>query len=208
MAQGNGAALARYTRYTWMAENVDAPYQQLVAALGSGAFEDVVARLQQEVDLLFVNAYYELWPAANVVAIPSHSYTYLFDVHHERMVGVYGLVSTTTEKRDAARMKGFIGGFTKIEPYKDYDKGHYIAHTLNGDLDQNLYPQLREFNRGWSKEGKVFRSMERYCASNPGCFLFTRPLYADDSWIPAELDYGIYRTDQTLWAERFQNRKK
>jgi len=121
-----------------------------------------------------------------------------------RVVAVYGRSKVNTQKRDVSRMKGFIGPSSKVFG-ANYDKGHFFAHSLGGGLDINLFPQRRDINRGWSKRGKVFREMEKYCAQNPGTFCFSRPIYCDGSWKPCLLEYGIVFDVGALWVERFEN---
>lgn len=40
-----------------------------------------------------------------------------------------------------------------------YDKGYFIGHAIGGALHINLFPQTKEINRGWSKEGKKYTEM-------------------------------------------------
>jgi hypothetical protein len=47
--------------------------------------------------------------------------------------------------------------------------------------------------------------MERYAATHPGTFAFSRLIYADHTWVPAALEYGVLLPDATLWVERFPN---
>lgn len=80
-----------------------------------------------------------------------------------------------------------------------------FAHASGGELDINLFPQRRDLNRGWSAEGKRFRRMEKWVAKRPGTFHVHRPLYADESWVPAWLEYAVWR-EGAWWVERFDNR--
>lgn len=90
-----------------------------------------------------------------------------------------------------------------------WDKGHFIAHSIGGAVDRaeiNIFTQRRDLNRGWSEEGKTFRAMEEYCLERPGTFCFARPLYSDGSSRPTFLEFGLCKSDGTLWVERFDNR--
>ena len=80
-----------------------------------------------------------------------------------------------------------------------------MARSIGGGLDVNVFLQERNLNRGWSPQGKVYRQMERYCAEQPGTFCFSRPIYTDGSSIPRWLEFGLLRTDRTLWVEVFDN---
>ena len=41
--------------------------------------------------------------------------------------------------------------------------------------------------------------------SNRGTFCFSRPIYVDGSSVPRWLEFGLLKTDQTLWVEIFEN---
>jgi hypothetical protein len=71
----------------------------------------------------------------------------------------------------------------------------------------NVFVQRRDLNRGWSVAGKRFRSMEKYCSSNPGTFCFSRPIYsfADGSSKPVAVEFGVLKADGELWVEVFDN---
>lgn len=71
------------------------------------------------------------------------------------------------------------------------DLGHFIPHSAGGPADINLFQQDRRLNRGWSLQGKAYRSMERYIAEHPGLFHFSRAVYADDTTIPRYLEIGV-----------------
>lgn len=73
-------------------------------------------------------------------------------------------------------------------------------------LELNVFVQRRDLNRGWSTEGRRYREMEKYCVLHPGTFCFSRPLYADETAIPAFLEFGILKPDGELWVECFDNR--
>jgi hypothetical protein len=69
-------------------------------------------------------------------------------------------------------------------------------------MDMNLFPQRRDLNRGWSAQGKRYRAMERHLAAHPGTFFYHRPIYTDDTWVPAELELAILRPDNEWWIDR------
>lgn len=193
-------------------------YYEIFASITEGDYDETVKFIEENISKLFIEDYNVQFPKSEILKFIVNGYTYLFSLNEdsesnniemeERIVGVYGRISRTNTMRDSSRMKGFIGQFTKLDKYKDFDKGHFISHKINGNLDQNLYPQLKELNRGWSKQGKLFRSMERYSEQNPDAFLFTRPIYTDLSWIPRFIDYGIFTKEFGLLLNRFDNKKK
>ena len=119
----------------------------------------------------------------NILQLEDHGFEFLFDFGSElvaqgrvgtdqasedRVVAVFGRSVGSSGKRDASRMRGFLGGPIMRKDGVTSDKGHFIGHSLGGGLDVNLFPQRRDVNRGWSKQGRVFREMERYCAARPG----------------------------------------
>jgi len=125
-----------------------------------------------------------------------------------RVVAALGRSTPTTQCRDDYRLRGWIG---PTETYfgKRWDKGHFIAHSIGGEVDRsevNVFVQRRDLNRGWSAAGKRFRTMEQYCSANPGTFCFNRPLYTDGSARPAMLEFGILTSDGDIWVELFDNR--
>ena len=130
------------------------------------------------------------------------------DSIESRMVAATGTSSPKNGKRDDYRLKGWLGK-TETVFGKQWDKGHFIAHSIGGAIDSieiNAYPQIRALNRGWSEEGKIFRKMETYCFEHPGTFCFTRPIYKDQTYRPADLEFAILKNDKTLWTETFNNR--
>jgi hypothetical protein len=67
---------------------------------------------------------------------------------------------------------------------------------------------MRELNRGLSPQGKLFRSMERYIQQNEGVFYFVRPIYSDLTWMPDQIDIGIFTKEKGLLLNRFDNRRR
>jgi hypothetical protein len=130
-------------------------------------------------------------------------------VFEGRIVAAFGHSQPQRIKRDDGRLRGWLGP-TEKRFGRRWDKGHFIAHSIGGAVDQwelNVFAQLREVNRGWSLAGKRFRLMEKYCFDNPNTFCFSRPiyLYTDGSAAPAALEFGILKADGTLWVEVFAN---
>lgn len=153
----------------------------------------------------------------NLVRFPFRSFEYICDIYsdlealgevpydqtiEDRVVGVLGTSSSALEKRGSSRGWG--------EPPEEFvgterDKGHFMAHCIGGGLHMNFFSQDRGLNRGWSSQGKLYRQMETYCYRQPGTFCFSRPIYADGSSVPRWLEFGLLKTDQTLWVEVFEN---
>jgi hypothetical protein len=81
-----------------------------------------------------------------------------------------------------------------------------MSHRQGGGLDINLFPQRADVNQGRSTQGKTYRAMERACVANPGTFCFSRPIYDDQTWVPAELDYGVLYSPRTVDVRTFPNK--
>jgi hypothetical protein len=135
---------------------------------------------------------------------------YLFDLssahdlpQEDRTVAAWALTPASVNRRDAAYQRGFpmspgAGGAA-------VDRGHIIPHLSGGEFGPNIFRQDRALNRGWSKEGKRYRSLEREAAVTPGTFYFGHLIYFDDTAYPAEIETGLLRVDR-LHVERFNNR--
>jgi hypothetical protein len=127
--------------------------------------------------------------------------------HEARVVAAYGISAPQRMDRDNFRLNGWVGR-TETLFGSQWDKGHFIAHSIGGAVDKcelNVFVQNRKLNRGWSAQGKLYRQMEKFCFRNPGAFCFSRPLYSDGSAKPRWLEYGILKPDGTLWIEIFDN---
>jgi hypothetical protein len=120
------------------------------------------------------HAYMERQPDANLFEITQSHVIFVWDMQAERVVLVFGLSAAPHGRRDASRMRGFpdpnpstqrVGANGALA-----DRGHFVAHTAGGSLDMNLFPQRRDLNRGWSREGKQYRAMKQYLADHPGTF--------------------------------------
>jgi hypothetical protein len=157
---------------------------------------------------------------ANILSIDKGSFTYIYDFaddstwmcpdreRQSRLVAVSGFSCRPQNARDDGRLKGWLGKTT--DRFGDtFDKGHFIAHSIGGQVDQwemNVFAQRRDLNRGWSIEGRRYTSMEKFCASNSGVLVFSRPIYEDTTDRPAELEFGVLKKDGVFWVDRFNNR--
>lgn len=186
------------------AEHID--YAQIVDRAGS--IDDAIADLED----VWADAYRVVNPDAKLYTIELESVTYLFDhvesdddgdsiaeLRASRVVAAWGVSSTPSAPRDTSRMRGH-----PRPGRQDDDRGHLVALASGGGYDINLIPQDARLNRGRTPEGKRFRAMERFCAANPGTPFFIRPVYADDSDRPAEIEFGILKAEGPDIA-RFRN---
>ncbi|HEY4848782.1 MAG TPA: hypothetical protein VIH87_13610 [Methylocella sp.] len=91
-----------------------------------------------------------------------------------------------------------------------YDRGHFMSHKQGGGLDINLFPQRADINQGHGRLGAHYRAMEKECVhqaeQGAPVFCFSRPIYDDESWVPAKLDYGIIYGPQRISVATFPNK--
>lgn len=186
-------------------------------------YEEMVENLIEDLTIEWAYHYRTLKgkfeASSDIVIIKLLTFEYLYDCKQilvgkneeveveARTVVAYGRTNPAPNLRDDARLKWLLGS-TEKNFGKEWDKGHFIANSIGGRVlkhEVNVFPQLRRLNRGWSKEGKVFRSMERYCSQNQDIFCFHRPIYLDLSIIPTYLEFGILLPDGTFWIELFNN---
>ena len=186
---------------------------------------DVVEFLSKELPYRWRDAYLQMTShPTDIVRWRRGSFEYIYDDYasleakggvpydpkaEARLVAALGRSVPQKTVRDDYRLRGWVGGTEKMFG-QGWDKGHFIAHSIGGaveGLEANVFVQRRELNRGWSKEGRRFREMEKYCVLNPGTFCFSRPLYADQTAKPAFLEYGVLKRDGDLWVARFDNRQ-
>jgi hypothetical protein len=131
-----------------------------------------------------------------LVEVDQGQLTYLFDIAHARVVGVYGRASAPTSDYPKTRMRGF----PLPRSAKHMVRGHLAAHTLGGGTDINLVPQEASLN-----VSSAWRAFERWAQSRAGAFVAIEVIYADDSQTPAALVY-LVADDDELRYERFENR--
>ena len=175
----------------------------------------------QEVNLglLAENVLSEIWICSygkqsllspSILSISLEGFTFLWDETYERVVVAYGVSSHNSQSPKRIREKSRIAYYYRnfIRRYQNNsatDTGHFIAHSFGGGLDINLFPQKRDVNRGYSPEGIAYRKMENSILNNPGSFLFSRPLYYDETWRPLYIEYGIQHPGKPPCIQVFTN---
>jgi len=191
-------------------------YANILGGFHGDLMDDVVSFLRDVLPEKWCERYRKMTSGeTNILHFVDSSFDFLFDFTSElstqeesaedRVVAVYGKSRQQDTKRDASRIRGFLGGPFRLPEGGKHDKGHFIGHVLGGGLDVNLFPQRTVVNRGWSETGKTYRAMERYCAKNVGTFCFSCPLYGDRTWIPTSIEYGLLVDKRELWVELFDN---
>jgi hypothetical protein len=194
-------------------------YYSIFSHLPDEDYEGCVTYLKKQLEYLFTDEYQENFFNDDIRLFEDTKkrfYTFLFDCTDDyegdgdsrsaRVVGVFGRSTIKSTAIYRRRQYEFVGSFSKIPGYEAYDKGHFIPHSNDGQPDHNLYPQLRELNRGWSLQGKLYRSMERYCQQNEGTFFFVRPIYSTLNWFADQIDFGIFTQERGLLLNRFNNK--
>ena len=95
------------------------------------------------------------------------TFSYLFDIAPQRLIAAWGVShGKFAGPRDDARMAGHPRGGGPL-----YHRGHAIAHTLGGQTDINLVPQLGSVNIG------PFRVLEKRAVATPGALYFSYWMY-------------------------------
>lgn len=178
---------------------------------------DVTAYLRHTLPALWFDAYCAMTPrVTNVLRFTHGTFEYLYDdyatleatgagvrddIAEARLVAAVGISSPADRKRDDSRLRGWLGPTGRVLG-DEWDKGHFIAHSIGGAVDgleANVFVQRRRVNRGG------YRTMERYCADHPGVFCFSRPIYTDPSARPTSVEFGVLTPAGALWIQTFEN---
>ena len=201
-------------------EDYEINFSELLSHVSDVDIEAKIAFLAEELPHEFHEKYLIMTPRiTNLCRYFFKGFEYIYDDYSQlektgvvpysptiesRVVGVLGRSQPTLERRDASRLQGWVG---QTEKYfgENTDKGHFMAHTIGGGLEVNIFAQRRDINRGWSERGKIFRSMEKYCAQHPATFCFNRPFYSDDTSRPYHIEFGVLIESGELWVEKFEN---
>jgi hypothetical protein len=190
-------------------------YAEILARAPAFPPAELIGFLKEELPPAWLAAYKHMCRGpTNVLAVPVSGFEYMFDysselvvtgevaeneVQEDRVVAAHGISKAPARTRDASRIRGFPSDADRG------DRGHFLAHSAGGGLEINLFHQAASLNRGWSTSGKIYRSMERYCARNPGTYFFSRPVYHDQTARPTSVEFGILKSDRTMWIELFTN---
>jgi hypothetical protein len=210
--RNSGTTHGRHGRWT-MDATFAIDYNHGLATLEGQPYAAIVAAMRGELPHVWRARYERMCVGpANVLVVTATGFEYLFDfcselVAHgtlaagreDRVVAAYGRSTHAIGARPSSRLAGFPGSDGRG------DRGHFIAHAAGGGADINLFHQEAFLNRGWSPEGQGYRAMERYVARYPGLFCFSRPIYTDESARPSHIEFGVLRSERTLWVEVFTN---
>jgi hypothetical protein len=201
-----------------------ADYASLLTDVDGCPVEEVIAYMAEQLPFVWRDTYLAMMTRpTNIVRFQRDAFTYIYDdyasvessgavpydaVMEARLIAAYGCSAPKKGSTDEARRKGWIGPSKKMFG-PGWDKGHFIANSIGGAVDQsevNVFVQRSELNQGRSIAGRRYREMEKYCAANPATFCFSRPIYSDQTARPAFIEFGVLKNDATLWVECFDNR--
>jgi hypothetical protein len=193
-------------------------HEAVLSSAGPRSAASLVQLLRESLPSIWRNVYLStITHEPNLVRFRHGEFEYICDLYSQlevtgsvpydqtvsdRVIGAFGCSSRAQERRKAR-----IDRINLSEELEDTprDDGHFMAHSIGGGLDVNLFSQNRQLNRGWSAQGKIYRRMEKYCREQEGTFCFSRPIYADGSNVPRWLEFGVLKVDGTLWVEVFDN---
>lgn len=123
--------------------------------------------------------------------------------HEARIVFIWAITSTPDETRDSNYQKGYP--IKEVCAGRLLDRGHFIPFSGGGRFGPNMYQQDRALNRGWSNEGRAFRSIELAATQSPDSLYFVKPHYVDNSAFPACIEVGAL-VNGILTTGVFRNR--
>jgi len=118
----------------------------------------------------------------NLVRLRYRTFDYICDVYSQlelagsvpfdqtiadRVIGVLGTSSGAQQNRGARRTRGEL---TEELQGTLRDDGHFMAHSIGGGFDVNLFSQDRRLNRGWSPQGKIFVRWKNIATSRRALF--------------------------------------
>lgn len=201
-----------------MTSSID--YTNLPTAHSIHSVKDLRQLFWDEICWQWVDEYEKRFPEHGEITLQNF-YSFCFVIDHvwdhleapglpeTRVLGCFGISGAdAVNTGNRATMRSYWGSMTKAYGHLGckFDKGHFIAHGFGGPIDVNLFPQIRDVNRGWCAEGKQYRAMERFVASNPGTLVFSRPVYDDLSCCPHWLEYGYCEENMKITTAIFPNR--
>ncbi len=124
--------------------------------------------------------------------------------HADRTLLAIGHPEPPRELRDVVYQRGYL--LPDLFAGRPVDRGHLIPYTGGGQYGPNLFVQDRALNRGWSRDGRGYRALERAAvAGAPTALMFARPVYVDDTDVPGSIDLGV-ATAIDVAVHRFRNR--
>jgi hypothetical protein len=159
------------------------PVASTVRSVRDGQAQGAWDRVEERLIQLWLDDYERLHPTTDIVETTTAGFSYLFDIHAQRLIAAWGVSKGRhAGARDASRMAGH-----PLSAGPRYHRGHAIPHTLGGPTDINLVPQLGKVNVG------PFRPLERRAVATVGSFYFTYWQYRNSSTqTPSGVDQGLF----------------
>lgn len=181
------------------------------AALAAAATRDGILDLTAFTETLQQSVAEDHWRTAcpgPLIEFNDGPATFLFaqagDTHADRTLLAIGHPEPPREVRDVAYQRGYP--LPETFAGRPVDRGHLIPYTGGGQYGPNLFVQDRALNRGWSRDGRGYRTLERAAvAGSPNTLMFARPRYIDDGDVPGFVDLGL-ATSNGFAVHTFRNR--
>ena len=151
--------------------------------------------------------YTKSFSAAELVEFEHGPASYLFDHAGRPQAERTVLAAARTERPSGARDSAYQAGYPLPELVggRQVDRGHFVPYSGGGLFGPNLFIEDRALNRGWSRQGRLYRALETRAVAADDGTLFVRPSYHDVSDVPALLDLGVI-DDRGCVVYRFRNR--
>jgi len=152
-------------------------------------------------------AYHSAHSDAALKEFTDHGARFLFDATPgvDRAVLAIGTPSAPSWPREESYQRGYP--IAETSAGRPLDRGHLLPYTAGGGYGPNLFPQDRALNRGWSKDGREYRRIERDAISAPSGTLFVVVLtYRDCSPLPEFVQLAILRArggESRVFRNRF-----
>ena len=147
---------------------------------------------------------------ANLYELSLEPWTFLFDFSSEvdaeqwnHTIAAWGLSEPQKRPRDETYQRNYPSLNGRAS--RPLDKGHMVPHQSGGDMGQDIFPQDRELNRGWSDEGKRYRALEREIGRTPSSLFVHRQIHIDATDFLGWIELAILR-GADVSIEGFQNR--
>ena len=143
-------------------------------------------------------------PVVSLLAFTDRGLNFLFDASADRVLLISAVSKATAS---GTRDNSYHAGAPR--PPTRFDKGHGISHAQGGfEGGPNYFHQASTLNRSLSSNGKLWRSIERYMAANPGMPAFVRLVWGrgnPSDAMPREVEYVLIPKDGQIRSAVFPN---
>ena len=147
-----------------------------------------------EMVAIWLDQYEQTTPNSDIIETRAVGFSYLFDIAQGRLIAAWGF-STGKNTDPRPDMRGHPMSEGPL-----YHRGHAIAHTLGGETDINLVPQLGSVNVG------QFRVLENKAVETPGALYFSYWIYSNpNSQKPTSVEQGLMVPGRPLEVRQHAN---